>query len=189
RAALEAARAASRSSAERRGALREGLRLLQGGARVERRRAAQAEADAARAGADAMRASAGDLVMLAPMDGVVTSRHAEPGEVLGPGQSALTIGAPSRPWARVYVSQFVLQALSVGDTLVARLDGDTTTYRGRVVAIATKAEFTPRVALTDDERADLLFGVKLEFDDPDGRLKAGLPITVVLPPSAATGRR
>ncbi|HYW32415.1 MAG TPA: HlyD family efflux transporter periplasmic adaptor subunit [Gemmatimonas sp.] len=184
RAALDAARAASRTSAERREALSESLRLLQGGARTERRRAARAEADAAGAAADAVRATAGDLVLLAPMDGIVTSRNAEPGEVLGAGASALTIGVPARPWARVYVSQFVLQGLSVGDTLVARLDGDSTAYRGRIVSIASKAEFTPRVALTDDERADLLFGVKLEFDDRSRRLKAGLPITVQLPATA-----
>jgi hypothetical protein len=46
-----------------------------------------------------------------------------------------------------------------------------------VAALATAAEFTPRVALTEKERADLLFGVKLELRDDTGRLKAGLPAT------------
>ena len=56
-----------------------------------------------------------------------------------------------------------------------------TAFRGRVAAIATKAEFTPRVALTEQERADLLFGVRIEFRDDTRRLHAGLPITVELP--------
>jgi HlyD family secretion protein len=47
-----------------------------------------------------------------------------------------------------------------------------------VVAINSKAEFTPRVALTEEERADLLFGVKVAFRDTTGALKPGLPITV-----------
>jgi HlyD family secretion protein len=115
---------------------------------------------------------------------VVSSRNVEPGEVMAAGQSAVTIGQPARPWARIYVSQFMLPRLRAGDTLWARLDGDTTAFAGRISAIASKAEFTPRVALTEQEREDLLFGVKIEFRDTTQRLRAGLPITVTLPPSA-----
>ncbi|MCO4099355.1 MAG: HlyD family efflux transporter periplasmic adaptor subunit [Gemmatimonas sp.] len=123
-------------------------------------------------------------MLVAPVDGVVSSRNVEPGEVMAAGQSAVTIGQPARPWARIYVSQFMLPRLRAGDTLWARLDGDTTAFAGRISAIASKAEFTPRVALTEQEREDLLFGVKIEFRDTTQRLRAGLPITVTLPPSA-----
>ncbi|HEX6051105.1 MAG TPA: hypothetical protein VFZ21_17615, partial [Gemmatimonadaceae bacterium] len=54
----------------------------------------------------------------------------------------------------------------------------------RVSAIATEAEFTPRVALTEKERADLLFGVKLDILDTTGTFKAGLPATVTIDTSA-----
>ena len=178
---LDVALASARATAGRRDAAREALRLVLEGPRVERKAAAAAEMRGAAAAAAAIRATANDLVLIAPVDGIITSRNAEPGEVLGAGQSAVTIGQPSRPWARIYVSQFVLPALKVGDTLSAVLDRDSTVYRGRVVAIASKSEFTPRVALTDQERADLLFGVKIEFTDATNRLKAGLPITVRLP--------
>jgi HlyD family secretion protein len=181
RATLDAARAAARVAAGRRDAARDALALLRAGARREQREAATAEARGAQAAAQGARASANDLVLLSTVDGVVSSRNVEPGEVLQAGQSAITVGQPARPWARIYVSQFVLPHLKPGDTLVAHLDGDTTSYRGRVAAIATKAEFTPRVALTEQERADLLFGVKVEFADSTGRLRAGLPITVSLP--------
>lgn len=182
RAQLDAARAAARGSASKRDAVRESLRMLREGPRDERRLAAAADARGANAAAAGMRASANDLVLLAPTDGVVTSRNVEPGEVLAPGQSAITLGQPSRPWARIYVSQFVLPRLHIGDSLTVHLDGDTVVRRGRVASIASKAEFTPRVALTDKERADLLFGVKIEFNDATDQLKAGLPVTVVLPP-------
>jgi HlyD family secretion protein len=56
------------------------------------------------------------------------------------------------------------------------------------MSISDKAEFTPRVALTEEERADLLFGVKIEFRDTSGMLKAGLPVTVELA-SAPRARR
>jgi HlyD family secretion protein len=181
RATLDAARSAAQASAARRGAAREVLRLVREGARVERRQAAAAEARGARAAADGVRATANDLVLVSPVDGVVSSRNVEPGEVLAAGQSAVTVAQPSRPWARIYVSQFLLPRIKSGDTLTAQLDGDTTTFRGRVTAIATRAEFTPRVALTEQEREDLLFGVKVEFSGSVDKLRAGMPITVTLP--------
>ena len=187
--ALDMAAASARGSAARRDAAKAELALLKAGARDERRQAAAADVRGAVAASDALRATANDLVLLAPTDGVVLSRNVEPGEVLAIGASAITVGQPSRPWARIFVSQFVLPSIKPGDTLVARLDGDSTAYRGRVAAIASKAEFTPRVALTDQERADLLFGVKIEFDDRTQRLKAGLPITVTLPTSETKATR
>ena len=184
KAQLDVAQAAARATGGRRDAAREVLRLVREGPRVERKSAAAAEVRGAAAAAAAIRATVNDLVLIATVDGVVTSRNAEPGEVLAAGQSAITLGQPARPWARIYVSQFVLPRLAIGDTLSAQLDGDTTHYRGRIASIATKAEFTPRVALTEQERADLLFGVKVEFGDHAQRLRAGLPITVQLPPVA-----
>ena len=181
RTALDAARAAFRVTSGRRDAARDALRLVQAGARPERRQAAAAEARGAQAAAEGWRATANDLVLIAPVNGVVSSRNVEPGEVLAAGQSAITVAQPSRPWARIYVSQFVLPTLRPGDSLSARLDGDSTVFRGRISAIGTRAEFTPRVALTDKERADLLFGVKVEFADTTQRLRAGMPISVQLP--------
>jgi HlyD family secretion protein len=183
RASLDAVRAAARVTAGRRDAAREALRLIQDGARPERRQAAAAEARGAQAAAEGWRATANDMVLIAPVAGVVSSRNVEPGEVMAAGQSAITVAQPSRPWARIYVSQFVLPTLHPGDSLSARLDGDSTVFRGRISAIATRAEFTPRVALTDQERSDLLFGVKVEFADTTQRLRAGMPISVLLPRS------
>ena len=84
--------------------------------------------------------TANDLVLIAPVAGVVSSRNVEPGEVMAAGQSAITVAQPSRPWARIYVSQFVLPTLHPGDSLSARLDGDSTVFRGRISAIATRAD-------------------------------------------------
>jgi HlyD family secretion protein len=68
-----------------------------------------------------------------------------------------------------------------GQAAVARLDGfPKRPIPGRVVAINPQAEFTPRVALTEGERADLLFGVKVALTDTTGLLRAGLPATVTL---------
>jgi HlyD family secretion protein len=181
RQALDAARAAAEAAVGRRDAAREALQLLRDGTRPERVQAARADAASARAGLTAARSVARDLVLTAPVSGVVISRNAEPGERLAAGQSALTLGEAAAPYVRVYVPTRLLPRVHEGQRAVARLDGyPTRPIEGRVVAISPQAEFTPRIALTEEERADLVFGVKVAFADTTGLLRPGLPATVEL---------
>ena len=176
---LDQAEAKYAEAQARQGALQQALRLVKEGARAERRAAARADLSRARAALAATEANVGDLVLISPVDGTVLVRAAEPGEVLGAGAVAISVGDVSRPWVRVYVDQTLLPTLHEGDTVEARLDAfPDSVFQGRIVALATKAEYTPRVALTERERADLLFGVKIQFEDRRGMLKAGVPVTV-----------
>jgi HlyD family secretion protein len=175
----DAARALAASTAGHRDALRAQLQLLREGTRPERVRAAEADARSARASVSSALATARDLVLVSPVTGTVTNRSAEPGEVIGAGQAALTVAQTGRQTVRVYVSEAVLPRIRVGQEVHALLDAfPDHEFKGRVIAISTHAEYTPRVALTERERADLLFGVKVEFADTTAMLKAGLPITV-----------
>ncbi|HSA56126.1 MAG TPA: HlyD family efflux transporter periplasmic adaptor subunit [Gemmatimonadaceae bacterium] len=177
---LEAALTAARVATARRDATREALQLLQQGSRPERIRAARAAVASARGTLAMAEAVAADLVLTAPADGVVLSRLVEPGEVLAAGIPAISLGDPRRPWIRVYVSAPALAAIRLGQRAEVTLEGvRDRVFEGRVVAISPQAEFTPRVAMTESERADLLFGVKLDLADTTGALKAGLPATVV----------
>lgn len=179
---LDAAETAARQAAARRDAARQSLALLQQGTRRERIAGARAEVAGAQAGLSAARALVGDLTLTSPVAGVVLSRNAQPGEIVTAGESAVTIGEVRRPWVRVYVNAQQIPSIRVGGIARAVVDGlPEQTFNGRVVAINTKAEFTPRVALTEDERADLMFGVKVEFVDSTGALKPGLPVTVTIP--------
>jgi len=184
----DAAEAAARQAIARRDATRQSLALLLQGTRPERIVAARAQVAGAQAGLTGAAASAADLTLTAPIAGVVLSRNAEPGEILATGQSAVTLGEVRRPWVRVYVNSLDLPSISVGRQARGVLDEmPNRIFNGRIVAINAKAEFTPRVALTEEERADLMFGVKVEFNDSTGALKPGLPITVSIakkPPSA-----
>jgi HlyD family secretion protein len=176
---FDAARALAASTAGHRDALRDQLQLLREGTRPERIHAAEADARGARASVASALATAHDLVLTSPVTGTVTNRSAEPGEVIGAGQAALTVAQTGRQTVRVYVSEAVLPRVRVGQSVKALLDAfPDRAFAGRVVSISTSAEYTPRVALTETERADLLFGVKIEFADTTGMLKAGLPITV-----------
>jgi HlyD family secretion protein len=183
---LNAAQAAARTTSDRLDAARAVLRLVQEGAHPERIAAARAEVASAEASRSAVRATISDLVLRAPVDGVVMTRSADRGEVLTPGRIAMTIGDLTRPWVRVYVGEKKLPGIRVGEEVTGRLDGvPDRTFRGRVVSINPKAEYTPRVALTEEERADLMFGVKVEFTDTSGMLKPGLPMTVTFGAPAA----
>ena len=182
---FDAATAAARAAAARRDAVRGSLRLLREGTRPDRIQAARADVENARAALAAAEGSASDLVLTAPVAGVVLGRHAEPGEVLRAGEPALTLGDLAHPWVRIFVDQRALPLMRVGDAAIAVLDAyPQIVFAGRVVAVRDKAEFTPRVALTEDERADLLFGVKIELRDTLGMLKPGLPVTVRVQASA-----
>lgn len=182
--------AAARNATARREAARATYDRARNGARIEDIEAARAEVAGASAAERVVRATASDLVLIAPFEGVITSRNAEPGEVLAPGQSVVTVGRSSKPWVRVYLGQGAIARVRVGQRAIGKLDDyPDKSFEGRVVAINRSAEFTPRVALTEQERADMLFGVRVEFDDTDGMLKGGLPITVRLQSPLIAGER
>ena len=156
---------------------REALGLARAGSRPERIQAARAEVAAARGALLQVQAHAAEMVLTAPVSGRVLGRHAEPGEVLSPGTPVLTVGETARPFVRVFVPQALVSGLALGAPVdVVTEDGRV--IPGRVAAINPKAEFTPRVALTEQERADLMFGVKVEFVDPARAPYAGLWVTV-----------
>jgi HlyD family secretion protein len=176
---LDDAQSAVKMATAKREAAQQVVNTLKAGARPDEIDAARAEVSAAQAALRGGTATQGDMVLTSPIDGAVITRAVEPGEVVVPGAPTMTVADVSRPYVRVYVNQTVLPILHVGDSVSATLDAfPDKVFKGRITAIATRAEFTPRVALTRDERADLVFGVRVEFVDTSGMLKGGLPLTV-----------
>jgi HlyD family secretion protein len=133
----------------------------------------------ARATLEQVEARAADLVLTAPVAGIILGRHAEPVEALAATVPVVTVGETARPYVRVYLPQWVVTKLAAGAPAEV-VTGDGRTLQGKVVAINPKAEFTPKVALTEQERADLMFGVKVEFARPAEAPAAGLWVVVRL---------
>jgi HlyD family secretion protein len=153
-------------------------------ARLQAVRGAARELQAARAGLAQARAIRDELTLVAPEDGIVLTRYAERGEAVAAGMPVVAIGLVRRPWVRAYVGERFVGRLNVGQEARVRMDGAPSPDSGvvgRVTEISPRAEFTPRAALTERERADLVFGIKVAIDDAGGRLKAGMPVQVVLP--------
>jgi HlyD family secretion protein len=175
---LDAARTAAETAASRRDATADALTLLEAGSRPETIRAARGEVANARGVLDGLRATAADLMLIAPASGVVLGRHADPGETLAAGRPVVTIGRTTEPWVRVYVAAEALPNLRVGQQVVVSVPGLAREISGRITSINDRAEFTPRVALTEQERADQLFGVRIDVRG-EPALKPGMPATVV----------
>ena len=151
-------------------------------ARLQSVRAAVRESQAARAAAEATAAIRDQLVVLSPADGIVLTRFAERGEVIAAGVPVVSIGLVKSPWVRAYIGERYIARVKPGLAVRIRVDGYAdSTFAGHITEIAPRAEFTPRAALTDRERADLVFGIKVSIDDSGGRLKAGMPVQLDVP--------
>jgi HlyD family secretion protein len=183
---LDAVRTIARTAAARRDAARDAARTVREGARPAAIAAARARVASARAALSGAQQTATDLVLTAPVAGTVLVRSSEPGEVVPAGAPAMIVGDPSRPVVRIFVDESKLPLIHVGDAATLTLDAfPGKKLTGKVVSLSERAEFTPRVALTRDERADLLFGVKVQVTDTSSMVKAGLPVTVRITPRPA----
>lgn len=148
-------------------------------ARLAAVRAATSESYAAGAALDATRAIHDQLTVVAPADGIVLTRLADQGEAVAAGTPVVSVGLVRDRWVRAYVGERYLPRVAYGAEVAIDADGGRQAFRGHITEIAPRAEFTPRAALTERERADLVFAIKVSVDDdPDGRLKPGLPVTL-----------
>lgn len=148
----------------------------------ERKSATQKQLDDARAGLDLARArlalaekAVTDCTVRAPVGGVVTVRGREDGEVVGAGTPLLTISKLDEVWLSIYVPESRLGGIRLGQRARVRIDGDRKAYEGKVTFVSPEAEFTPRNVQTPDERAKLVYRVKIMLPNPDGVFKPGMP--------------
>jgi HlyD family secretion protein len=120
------------------------------------------------------------LDVFAVMDGVILTRNVEPGEFVQPGAVALTMADITDLTITVYVPEDRYGKISMGQTAEVRVDSfPDLTFTATVVHIADQAEFTPRNVQTVEGRSATFYAIKLKVQDPDGKLKIGMPADVV----------
>jgi HlyD family secretion protein len=165
----------------------EQLRLLRSGSRVERIDAQRAVVTEAEAAVKAIDAALANFSVSAPVNGIVSVRHSEPNEIVAPGQPVLTLMNPGDRWVRIYIPEDRIGDISLGN--VARISADTwpdRSFEGRVVYIASEAEFTPKTVQTTEERVRLVYAVKVRITgDLELALKPGMPVDVEVAAGAA----
>jgi HlyD family secretion protein len=157
------------------------LANLQAGARPEELAAARARIAGIDAEVARLQQDRADAVVTAPSAGIVTARLVEPGELVAPGVPLLVIVDLDRAWANVYVEEPLVPALRLDAAAVVITDaGDR--LEGRIGFISPRAEFTPRNVQTADERARLVYRVKVMVDNRQGILKPGMPVEAEFSP-------
>ena len=123
------------------------------------------------------------LELTAPLTGVVQKQLAHRGEYVGPGTPILTVADPTDLKLTLYVLEADLGRVAVGQNVSVRVDAfPDRAFVGRVKTIASRAEFTPRNVQTQRDRQNLVFAVTVRVPNPDGALKAGLPVDATFEP-------
>lgn len=119
--------------------------------------------------------------ILSPINGMIITRYREVGEVVAPGAPLISVSNPYDIWAYFYVPYSMLYKLRVGQNVIGILpEANNMQFRGRIIKISEVAEFTPKNVQTRDERTRLVYGVKVQFENPDLVLKSGMTIESTL---------
>jgi HlyD family secretion protein len=128
-----------------------------------------------------------------PQAGTVLTNYVEAGEFVQPGQPLYQLAQLDSLELRAYVTETQLAGIRLGQAAEVTIDasGGRRTLPGTVTWIASESEFTPTPVQTREERADLVYAVKVLVANPDGLLKIGMPADVrfTASDSAPTGAR
>ena len=138
--------------------------------------AAQAETDHARARLLEVQADRKDLEVVAPIDGTVATRSAEPGEVVAAGATLVTIVNLNAVYLRGFIPEREIGRVRTGQTARVYLDSAPNRPLEAVVSrIDTEASFTPENTYFKDDRVKQVVGVKLVLKSAAGYAKPGMP--------------
>ncbi len=164
------------------------LSKLQAGPRVEEIEGAKAQLRAAMAARGTLVVDRGDTALRAASAATVITRAQEPGAIVQPGQTVLTLSIDRPLRVRAYVAESDLSRIAPGMKVEVTADGNARTYHGTIGFISPRAEFTPKTVQTEDLRTDLVYRLRITVSDPDDGLRQGQPVTVkVVGPAAGAG--
>jgi len=119
-----------------------------------------------------------------PVTGIVLLKYAQQGEITAPGKALYKIADLSEMTLRAYLSGNQLSQVKLGQTVTVLADSGATdyrTYQGKIGWISEKAEFTPKTIQTKEERANLVYAIKVSVKN-DGYLKIGMYAEILLNP-------
>jgi multidrug efflux pump subunit AcrA (membrane-fusion protein) len=119
------------------------------------------------------------LTVSAPVEGVVLTRSVQPGEVVQAGVPVMTIAKLDTLTVTVYISEDRYGEVKLNDDASLSVDSfPNETFSATVTRIADQAEYTPRNVQTKEERQTTVYAVELSVENPDGKLKPGMPVDV-----------
>ncbi len=183
RQSLDNARADLRQAEAQLSRAREALSLQEKGFRLEDIAQARAQAQAEEATLSLMVRRRGDAVLTAPAAGRIMTRVREPGSMVMPGATVLTLALSDPMQVRAWVAEPDLGHAVPGTKADITTDGGRT-YHGQVGFVSPVAEFTPKSVETTQLRTSLVYRLRIIVSDPDDGLRQGMPVTVALRPQS-----
>lgn len=114
--------------------------------------------------------------IVSPVDGTVVAKYARAGELTSQGRPLLKIADTDNIYLKAYITSAQLAGLRLGQGVSVRADfggGNIREYPGQVTWISDKSEFTPKNIVTSDDRANMVYAVKIAVRN-DGYLKIGM---------------
>jgi HlyD family secretion protein len=149
---------------------------LQAGATAEQIAVAEAQVHSANAAVQAAQAKLKKLTLYAPVSGQVIAHSLKVGELASPGATILTLANLDTLSLVVYMPADKLGLVQLGTQVPIQVDGyPNHTFEGTVIHVADKADFVPDNVQSEEDRASMVFEVKLQIANPDHTLKPGLP--------------
>lgn len=114
--------------------------------------------------------------VFAPINGVLLSKYVEKGEFVTMGKPLFKLADLSEMSLHAYITGDQLPSLKIGQEVTVYVDSskdEYIPYKGRITAISNKAEFTPKTIQTKEERANLVYAIKIAVKN-DGMIKIGM---------------
>lgn len=161
-------------------ALEARMSIVEEGNRPDAIEAQRLEVERSKAVWDLGKSQLADTVISSPGNGVVLSKNYEPGEFVNAGSAIATIGDLLDCWVKVYIPSTQMGLLTLGQAASIKVDSyPDRVFSGKIKEISQNPEFMPRQSLTQNERANMVFAVKVRIQNDEGILKPGMPADVV----------
>ncbi len=158
---------------------RKKLEILKKGARKEEIQAALANYNRALAYIKSVEVQLKKSKIVSPISGFVLEKFVDVGEFVSIGSPIAKIANLDEVYIRIYVPEKELGYIKVGDSVNVKIDSyPDKVFKGRVIFISPKAEFTPKSVQTKDERVKLVYAVRIKVKNENGIFKPGMPADV-----------
>ena len=159
----------------------ENYKKIKNFARPEELKQAEANVGRQRAAVELIQKQIRDSYVITPSSGFVVKKFIEQGETVSPMSSLFKVSDLSNVKLVIYVSEEELGRVKLNQSADVSVDTyPDKTFSGKVIYISPEAEFTPKNIQTKEERTKLVFEVKVQVDNPDFELKAGMPADAVV---------
>jgi len=142
---------------------------------------AERQVEQAQASLDIIEVQLAKLTASSPISGTVAARYAEIGEIAQPGAPIMIITELAEVTLTAYVPENKIGLIKLGQAASVSVDSyPGESFIGEVTYISPRALFTPRNIQLKEEREKMVFAIKISLDNPEQKLKPGMPADALI---------